>query len=537
MTESKGHFNRVNDGIRRAGGSRSAPDRSLDTAPGNLLFQPRAVGTIIVILLVVNIVWSMVAAWLPPSPRAFEAQSHSARAPGYRGLYDLLTTMQVPVARSQGAPPDIFQGERRILMLEPDIEKIETEKAYQTLIGTWVRAGGQLVVVSRTFRYLGEKPEPDDAEKDDRALPEIPFDDGYDGPIERRRRSRTERLIDILGPDRFLETLGIGPIQVEPWAGSRQSSGEPGEFMEVVEEAWGGLPSPKRFVEPTFSGTLHSWALDVTRLRLPDNDLSWFAGPGVDDAVGRVDVPGENGVALPIVLAFQVGKGEVVLVSEPVVVNNSGLGTARGSRYLQADNAVLAYRLAVGGGSREIVIDEFYHGALHNLGALALVALHPYRTVALSILLATVLWAWAYGVRFGPPLAAPPENRRNILEYIDAMARLFARGGKQRFVLQTNRQGLLDEVRVALLMPLGTPEHLVLRRLAQSNHDAAERLEAMLHEVDGWLRSHQALSPRQLRELQIRLETCRISETQHRLHQALPRPNRWPPSTVEPSTK
>lgn len=536
MTKRSGPVSNAAGGFRLSGesGGRGLPT---DASPAGVLFQPRVVGTVVVTLLVINIVWSMVEAWLPPSPKEFSAQSHSARAPGYRGLFDLVTTMGVPVSRSHGAPSDVFQGERRILMLEPDIEKVETEKAYQALIGDWVRGGGQLVVVSRTFEYLGAEVEADEKEKDERAHPKIPVEDDYDGPIERRQKSRTDRLIDILGPDSFLENLGIAAVSVEPWASSRHPSDEPGDFMEVVEEAWGGLPAPKRYVEPTFSGTLYPWTLDVTRLRLPDFDLSWFAGPGIDDAVGRVDILGDNREALPIVLAFQVGAGEVILVSEPVVLNNIGLATARGPRYLQSDNAVLAYRLAVGDGSREVVFDEFYHGALHNLGPLALMALHPYRAVALSILFATILWAWAYGVRFGPPLAVPPENRRNILEYVDAMARLFARGGKQRFVLQTNRQGLLDEVRGALLMPLGTPEHLVIRRLAQFDPEAAKRLEAMLSVVDGLLRSTQVLSPKQLRELQIRLETCRIPETQHRWHPTLLQPNRLPPSTAGPSTR
>lgn len=511
----------------------------LDEAPaGNTFLNPRVVGTFIVAILVINIVWAMVEAWLPPSPAAYASHSYSGRVPGYRGLYDLLTTFRVPVVRWQEAPPRLFQGHRRILLLDPDMRMIETEKAYQPVMADWVRAGGQLVVVGRTLEFLGTDAYSDaKAEKDDEDTSAPPTEKDNKGPVERRGLSREERLHEIIGRDEFLESLGIRGIKVEPWASTDHDTDRPEDFEKAVEEAWGGLPSPERYVEPVFSGSLAPLGDGIKRLMVPEEDLSWFDGPGVDDAVGRIDIEGKDSKALPVALAFRVGEGDVVLVSEPVLFNNSGLGTAQGGPQTRADNAVLAYRLAVGDGTREVAIDEFYHGALHSLGPLALVAIRPYRTLAISILLATLLWAWAYGVRFGPPLAPPRENRRNILEYVSAMARLFRRGGKQRFVLQTNRQGLMDEVRSDLFMPLGTPEHLVLRRLAQSDREAAEHLESVLREVDHSLGSPNSLTVRHLMELQKRLESCRIPESLNRLHQALPHPTRSPRSTVERSTK
>jgi hypothetical protein len=204
---------------------------------------------------------------------------------------------------------------------------------------------------------------------------------------------------------------------------------------------------------------------------------------------------------VPIALAFKQGLGRVVLVSEPTLFNNIGLG--------EADNAVLACRLALGAGERPIVFDEYYHGALSGLGASALVGVFPYGAVAAFVLLATIIWAWSNGVRFGPPLDAPAESRRNILEYVDAMARLFQRGAKRAFVLRTNREGLLEELRRELHLASGSPSDIVRRRLLHADEARGRRLDEVLNEVDRVLVAGQPVSETELHHFQERLETCR----------------------------
>lgn len=458
------------------------------------MFRPWVVAVGLVTLVVTGMLWSAVKTWLPPPPSSYGTHSYSGRTVGYRGLYETLEELGVPVRRSWDTPDELFRGERRVLLLQPRLELVEREKAYLAVLERWLEAGGELVVVTRHLEFLEE---------------EFKDADGFDDEEERRNRRR--KMEEILGKDRFPSVLGVEGLRIasayDLYGMKKTLETFDGPISLAVEPDWEYAAS--------FDGTLASLEGSVESLALPDEELRWFEGEAVERAVGKVEIGETEEDRAPIALEFRRGQGRVTLIAEPTLLNNIGLG--------KSDNAVLACRLIAGDGNREVVFDEYYHGALAELGPSALLVRHPYGTMAAFVLVASLLWAWANAVRFGPPVPATEAPRRSILEYVDAMSRLFHRGRKTVFVLRVNREGLLDELRRELRLPHGTPQSEIVRRLSRAEPERARRLEEVLREVDRALAAEGPPSEHDLTTLQERLETCRSRKApKHSL--ARPRP-------------
>jgi hypothetical protein len=466
------------------------------------MFPAKYVALAVGLLILAGMIVSAVSPWLEPSPSEYAAFSYSGRTVGYRGLYELLQHFKVPVERHRGTPESLFKGARRVLLLEPELFLLEREKSYLARMEDWLRRGGELVVVSRQLELLRDSPE-------------------LAGPFDSERR---EQIRTILGPDEFLMRLGVADLatEPEPWVVRDDT------FAGAVREAVRGTPKPETEREPRCTGSLKDACDGIEAIALP-RDFCWFEGDGADAAIGAIRVEDERGYPRIVALEYERENGRVILVSEPTLFNNIGLGAA--------GNAVLAYRLAAGTGEKPVVFDEYYHGALTSLGAFALAVVFPYGPIVFSILLASLLGAWAFGVRFGPPAPHVPPTRRSFLEYVDAMARLFRRGAKNRFVLQTNRAGLLDELREGLYLPHGTPEALLHTRLRQADPARQERLAAVLAEVDKTLAAPGKLGAARLMELQERLESCRMTPLRHTPSRLLPGRTASKASTAAPSMR
>ncbi|MDX9974670.1 MAG: DUF4350 domain-containing protein [FCB group bacterium] len=441
------------------------------------MFRPAVVATVLTSMILIGLLVSAVQVWQPPGASENALHSYSARAIGYRALYETLEALGTPVSRSWATPEALFQGRTRILLLQPDLYLLEREKQYLERFEDWLLNGGEVVIASRDLSFVEDNPRF--------------FDD----------QEKQERAQQTFGYDRLPSVLGVEGLRVEPVYYDDESD-DIGE-----ERARGGylnIAAPPEYeYEPSYEGTLKPLEQTAAFLDLPGERLRWFEGEPIDRAAGQITIEADVGV-VPIALEFERGRGRVVLVAEPTLFNNIGLGSG--------DNAALAYHLAVGANDRPVVFDEYYHGALTGIGPVALLGIFPYGAIGVFVLFATLLWAWSNGVRFGPPVDTPPESRRNILEYVDAMAHLFRRGGKGAFVLRVNREGLLDELRRELRLPSGSPSDVVRHRLRQANEARGRRLDEVLNEVDRALVSARHLSETELNHFQERLETCRTSK-------------------------
>lgn len=126
-----------------------------------------------------------------------------------------------------------------------------------------------------------------------------------------------------------------------------------------------------------------------------------------------VDIVGADGVLL---VDYPHGRGRIVLLSDPFIVANNGIG--------RADNLILALNVVAGTGGL-IAFDEFHQGrgSTHNAlihyfaGTPVLALCGQFALIALAVI-------WSRGRRFARPLPLPQVDRRSSLEFVASMAEL-----------------------------------------------------------------------------------------------------------------
>jgi hypothetical protein len=94
-------------------------------------------------------------------------------------------------------------------------------------------------------------------------------------------------------------------------------------------------------------------------------------------------------------------------------------------------------------------------------------------------------------VFLGPPLADTKTRRRDIGEYVRAMAEFFSRGhGSRRFIIREVRDGVLRQVCREMRLPMDTLDvSTITSALARHDRKRAERLATTIREVDSALES------------------------------------------------
>ncbi len=164
------------------------------------------------------------------------------------------------------------------------------------------------------------------------------------------------------------------------------------------------------------------------------SDVAVLRVPGLPiDGSARIDI-GERLVQSQDGQAVFVSRpGNVILLSDMGLLTNQNLG--------EADNGILAVRLA---GEGPVYFDEYVHGFGAGQGVAGL----PAGMVSVVlILVATVVWMWAVGARFGPPQqphrALPPPRAA----YLDGIAVSLAKSKPSDAgfgVLRTRARTMLD---------------------------------------------------------------------------------------------
>lgn len=435
------------------------------------MFNPRHITFALVGAVVVILTVGVVTTWFPPGPRRLAQDSYSGMIGGHRALFELLEAFDVPVRRHTGLPPELFEGHRRVLLIEPSFFRLEREGDYMSRMGAWVDNGGELVVVSDTLGLSKSES----------------LAGATDADWEK-----------VIGTGGFLKELELDGLSISS-----------AERIERDESPFGFYRTrPKDPVvecSVRATGTLSRLARDVHVVHVCEDPPGHFDGEMVDKADGSIEVAADSESWVPIVLEYSRGKGRVVLVADATPFANFGM--------TRGDNAVLAYHLATGENACELVVDEFYHGRFEEGNWLALVGMYPYGVIALSMLVAVLCWVWSHVVSFGPPWQGGMESRRSVRAYIEAMARLFWRGRKLPFVLETCREGLLDDLRIELSLGPGAPREAILRRVGQFDPERAKRLDAALDAVAAALARSKSISLRELVRFQEEFQQCRCTMT------------------------
>ena len=185
---------------------------------------------------------------------------------------------------------------------------------------------------------------------------------------------------------------------------------------------------------------------------------------------------------------YPLGKGRVVLVTDPSLFDNSRLS--------QAGNARLAYNLAMVGHTPRgaVAFDEWVHGYMGGDTWWSILPV-PMRWALIVGAAAVLLLLVGTMLRFGPTARLPVETERTGAEYLASMATLLARGRAARKALADLVDNCLRDVAAAVGLPEGARAASIAQTLARTVE--GESWAAQVIELDR-MRSYLQPSPGEL---------------------------------------
>ena len=388
------------------------------------MLSARTVIIIVVLLVVVSVVGTVVSMLGTPDSNGLAADTYGTRAHGYRAIFEILQALNVTDERALKPPGAALDPSATLVLWAPQEELVSDEPVYLQQVASWVRGGGRVVVgIGKPVSRASKLRRSDNGRKETSAAEEL----GIVGV-------RTYR-VDLPGA-----AAATGNSPAQSGGGNQTAPAETDSDAEgTTSDDFADFLIPQLFVPHRVAaqgeGSLAAALPSAAHLDLPERFQALDIGDS--EPTGRIMVDGET----PLVLAaqYQLGAGEVILVSEPRIFDNRLIS--------HFDNSVLAVRLFAGSGG-PVVWDEFYHGLTIRGSILFLLTRGAYALITVMVSIVLAAWLWRQWRFLGPPRVVLPPSRRTVREYVEAMARFFRRGAQsRRFMLVEVRRGVLWTLR------------------------------------------------------------------------------------------
>ncbi|MCB9488954.1 MAG: DUF4350 domain-containing protein [Deltaproteobacteria bacterium] len=453
----------------------------------------RSVIAVIVALAVLSLVFAVVEVASPPDNDGRGRDSYGVHAQGTRALFEVLQRLDVPVRRGIDPSQGYLAEASTLVLWEPWESLVRLEPGHMKTIDEWVRGGGRVVLA----------PLDDDPAHDPLAAQEGAFAVNTTTLLELGIENvRAISIASTKPPEATAdaETEANDDSDEDAPADSRAlvRVDEEGVDIEPLLERWRQADAFDREATVTAVRVSGDWpALSAIReVAVPDDDGGRVLdGDGLRRATARLMTTDDQET---LAARFERGEGEVVLIADPSLFQNWLVASA--------DNAALALATV---GSGPVVIDEFHHALNVRGNPMWLLAQHPYGVIAVMILLTTGLWIARRAVALGPPLETPPPSRRQIGEYVDAMAHLFERKKAWRHLLGELRDGTLWSVRRRYRSHERAGQMTRLYdRVERRDPDLAASLRRALDETQNDLNTTRRLSASHARRRAMELDAC-----------------------------
>ena len=427
-------------------------------------------------LLVLSIVASLLTMVREPDSEGMGNDSFGTRGYGYRALFEMLDELDVAVTREYAPPNPEHLQTGTIVFLKPAHLIVATEPSYLTRLQSWVNEGGRLVVA------------PD---RSDDAMTQM-----------------TLAQLSAPTPD-FLSSIGLNQVRLlgggnESERSARLNRSRKGPrsaegMAEDIFSAINDVAPPLREVEVQVEGDFPELDDVIGRLTLPAEGVASLQCDQPPD--GSLVVVSADKSAQMLVARFERGAGEIIVVSEPLLLTNRLLS--------QSDNSILAARL-LAPEQQSVVFDEFYHGLGVRGQPLYLLTRLSFASTTIAILLTLGLSTWRKAVIPGPPLADDPVRRRDIREYIHAMANFFAEGGQgRRRLVEELRNGVLRQLNIETgLPPDSTDVERIAAAISRKDGPRAKLLLKSTQSVDEALQSRKRWSQSETLDAMQRMSAC-----------------------------
>jgi hypothetical protein len=349
---------------------------------------------VVLLLIILNAASYVKVEQTAESEESPDRSTYNAGATGTRALYDFLRESGHEVARWTDSTSSLLSlsGPKPATMVVVGRTVVSYTNAEAKELLHWVEGGGRLVVVDRT--------------PDERLLPKseswtirthvlrYPFYETDPTNLEQMtaevktataaQPTRLSRGVQTVLPSRFAGAIDFSPDRKD----ISESHASRSETESAEEE------DPETYYERNSSPP---------------------SSPGGDalSSAPVVHIAGADGALL---VDYPHGRGRIVLLSDPFIVANNGIG--------RADNLILALNVVTGTGGL-VAFDEFHQGraSTHNAliqyfeGTPVLALCGQFALIALVVV-------WSRGRRFARALPLPQVDRRSSLEFVASMAEL-----------------------------------------------------------------------------------------------------------------
>lgn len=430
-----------------------------------------------ILLFVMAIGFSIINMTKTPDSGGFNNDSFGTRGRGFRALYETFDELDIAVQRELAPPGAKSFPEGTYVILEPSPIMAGTEPSYLQNLRAWVEEGGRIVIAPSVAR---------------------------DFSIRMQLKQLNSPLPTVL------ESLGLNGIQlVEQFTdvpghneGERRSERDGKSAEEVVGDLFESLNelSPTlRAIDVDVTGDFGIINSTVQTLTVPAANLMTLVCPEAPD--GAVTCTFTSEEPQMVAARFKRGRGEIIVVSDPILFTNRLMA--------KSDNSLLATYVMTPDGA-PVTFDEFYHGLGVRGNPLYLLTQPSYAITFFAILLALGLWVWRYAIFPGPPLPDDTIQRRDIGEYIQAMARFFTQGsaGHNR-LLQEVRNGVLRQISVQAGLPPDTGDvERISDVVAKKDTERSNMILEATRFVDDALASGKKLSEKHTLEAMRRMSAC-----------------------------
>ena len=442
-------------------------------------------GIIITLVVVVTVLIALNAAsyvrieQTADSEESPDRSTFNSGATGTRALYDFLNESGYQIARWTEPPSSLlsFNGPKPATFVVIGRPILSYSKAETEELLRWVWNGGRLVIVDRN--------------PDRRLLPK-----------SGEWRISTRVLIYPwceLDPTNLEQmTAGVKPV----------GAAQPTKLTRGVETV---LPS-------RFAGTIELMLEKQAKTTQPSNDDEEGAGGEMEESneeedhsetagsgtaqtrlspAPAVHITHDSGALL---IDYPHGKGRIVVLSDPFIVANNGIG--------RADNLMLAINVVSASGSL-IAFDEFHqgHATTHN-ALIQYFSGTPVLALCGQFALLGLAAIWSRGRRFARPLPLARVDRRSSLEFVASMAELEQRAKAHDLALEN----IYGRVRRVLVRHAGlsntSPRAEIAARVATRSGINRAELESLMRDCEDTIngaptnRKEALRMARQLREIE-----------------------------------
>ena len=404
----------------------------------------------------------------PDSESEPDRSTFNSGATGTRALYDFLHESGHPVARWRESPSALlsFNGPKPATLVVVGRPLVRFTKTDCEEVLRWVESGGRLVIIDRD---------------PNRAL--LPRSGQWIVSSVMTRYSWSD-----LDPNDFEQmTSGVKPVHVS----------QPTAFAHNVEVVMPSLlaasihiesnktakPTPKSGENSDPGGGHAETPTDESESSEEPTPTPRGYGYGVGPKITEVSSPGSPAPVVhladdrgALLIDYPHGKGRIVLLSDPFIVANNGIG--------RADNLLLAVNVIAGQGGL-IAFDEFHQGRATTQNALVqYFSGTPVLAICAQLALIGLAIVWSRGRRFGRPLPLAHVDRRSSLEFVASMAELQQRAKAHDLALEN----IYGRVRRALVRHAGlnnnSPRAEIAARVAMRSGMSREELERLMRNCE-----------------------------------------------------